>query len=122
MGTQDTQKSAIEQRAGQESRDERGRLAMCVRKPVMNGCQAHFSAIAYEQENECSLEPGGMHSRSSPENVCQIHGDGAITQCPESNGQQNVTHKRKGDTYGTDEEIFPGGLERSLMTVEANQR
>ena len=57
VAAEDRQERAVQQRAGEQRRDDRGRLAVGVGQPGVQRRQAHLGAVADQEQQKRRLEP-----------------------------------------------------------------
>ena len=57
MGFEYSQVGTVEQDAGQQGRCRAGGLTVGVGQPGVHRCQAHFGAVAHQDEHETGFEP-----------------------------------------------------------------
>ncbi len=102
---------------------------MRIGQPVVQGRKAHLAAIADEQKDKGRLEPGqGSLASVGHKPAKRIHIIGqhnrsrAVLGNAKGNREQNIAQQRQGNAHGTDNEILPGGLERTPVLVKIDQR
>ena len=94
----------------------------------MERSQPHFGAIADQNEDKGGFEPRSMRTvRGKGSSLGNEHAylierfrqfnSGFI----KGHGKKDIPEQGQGNAHRTDHEIFPGGLKRTLVTVEVDE-
>ena len=118
---QNRQERATGDSAGEKGADHARHFPIHFRLPRVHGGQPHLGPVADQQQDERRMEPRLGQIRGVLQDVFKRQG-GIKPRLQGRIGQKERAHQRQGDADGADHQIFPGGLDASLGSVEVDQR
>ena len=124
LAAQDAEEGAVEQRPGEQRRNQRRRLAVGVGQPGVQRRQAHLGAVADQQEHEGGLAAtaAAASAASAIRSVERASSADSAVRARRRHRQEEVAQQRQGDAHRADQQVLPGRLQRAVVAVEVDQR
>ena len=119
---EDRQEGAVQQRPGEQRRDDRRGLAVGVGQPGVQRRQAHLRAVADQEEQERRLEPERIQAAGVGDQIVDGQVDRRPAGGPRGHGEEEVAQQGQGDAHRADQQVFPGGFQRAVVAMEVDQR
>ena len=121
LHAQQSEERAIQNRAGQQRRDDRRRFAVRVRQPRVHRRETHFGAVANEEQHAGDLQPRRLQLWAWLDQFRKHQGKPSAVRLDRGHAEEEIGQQRQRNADGTNQKIFPRRFERAVMPVEINQ-